>query len=257
MSLRPSLMAREDGFTLIELLVAILYGVVVTGALFAILEVSLRQTSRVNDRVQATQLGRTAMTNVVDELQTACLARKFAPIQATSTANKLIFITGTGEETLLEYKKVFRHEIAWTGTYPGVGKLTDKSEQATSGTWPTFSFTGSTPTTRVLAEYAYNSSAVGTSKQAEVPVFKYYKYATKAEPGTSETPVGALTAYSTNATVLTTAQAEGTSAVLVSFATAPTNNYTALGRPAEFHDLVTFAFASPSSEASIVDGPCQ
>ena len=111
-------LGRNDGFTIIELLMAIMTGVVVTGALYAILEVSLRQTSRVTDRVQATQLGRIAMTNVVDELHSTCLARKFAPVQEKSTAKELIFINGTGEEALLSSSKVFKHKIYWGGTYP-------------------------------------------------------------------------------------------------------------------------------------------
>ena len=40
-----------------ETMVAMLCGVVVTGALFAILDVSLRQSSRITGRVQATSSG--------------------------------------------------------------------------------------------------------------------------------------------------------------------------------------------------------
>lgn len=98
-------LGRNDGFTIIELLMAIMTGVVVTGALYAILEVSLHQTSRVTDTVQATQLGRIAMTDVVDELHSTCLARKFAPVQEKSTSKELIFINGTGEEALLSSSK--------------------------------------------------------------------------------------------------------------------------------------------------------
>ena len=43
----------ERGFTLIEVMVAMVVGLIVIGALFAILEVSLKQNARITDRVQS------------------------------------------------------------------------------------------------------------------------------------------------------------------------------------------------------------
>ena len=75
----------EHGFMLIEILVGLLSAVVVTGALFVILEVALHQTARIADVAQATQLGRTAMTNIVDKLHSVCLAPQFTPVESGST----------------------------------------------------------------------------------------------------------------------------------------------------------------------------
>jgi type II secretory pathway pseudopilin PulG len=245
----------EDGFTLVEMLVALVGGVVVAGALFAILEVSLRQTVRVTDRVQATQVGRTAMTSIVDELHSACLARvEFAPIQAKSNGSELRFTTGFGEKPVPEYKEVFRHKIVWTGTYPGAGKLVDYTYPATSGTWPNkfvFEEAVATPVNGVIvAENIYQQSST-------VPIFQYYKYNSVANGGGLETPSGALTLETPPAEGFSVTAAQTLAGVRVSFLAAPRNNNTAGGRTALFSTLVTLAFAAPSSESTITDGPCQ
>ena len=88
----------EHGFTLIELMVAILTGLVITLALYAILEVSTKQTALIANRVQANQSGRLTMTKVVDELHSACFAEAVAPVLEGSGPTKLIFENAYAEK---------------------------------------------------------------------------------------------------------------------------------------------------------------
>ena len=250
-----AIVRQDAGFTLIEVLVAMVIGIIVTGALFAILEVSLHQTARINDRVQATQLGRTAMTKMIDELHSGCLAREFAPVKSGSGPKELKFATGFSEKTQLEPSEVFEHRITWDEKEPG--KLTDYTYNAEKASvWPAFKFEEAKLASKELV--ASNVYRATNKAKEKVPIFQYYKYATKASLGTSETASSTLTQIALGEKETLTAEgAKSVAAVQLSFSQAPTDNNLALNRPVEFSNLVTFAFASPASESTITDGPCQ
>jgi hypothetical protein len=233
------------GFMLIETLVAMISAIVVTGALFAILIVSLHQTSRITGRVQATQLGRTTMTRMVDELHSACIAREFTPIQSKSSETELIFISGVGTEAVLS--KAFLHKIAYSKTE---GMLVETTIASSSGEWPNFEYK-STPTTRRIGEYISQSK----NSEGAIPVFQYYKYAE------STNTTNAVTTLSTTPIKL---EAGGLTATQSKEAAAVQINYTA-GAPEgkqykptiELSDQVTLAFTAPSAETPIVAKPCE
>lgn len=236
----------EHGFTLIETLVAMISGVVVTGATFSILIVALHQTSRITDSVQATQLGRTTMTRVIDELHSACIARKFTPVQEGSSGTKLIFVNAYSKESVIKKAEAYEHEIEWS---TATQKLTDTVIPASSGEWPNFTF-ASTPTKTVLGEHISEQGGGST------PIFRYYEYGETYNSGSSE-PVSTLVEMKNVPSSGMKAEAANVAAVLVSFTTKPIDGQTALSRAAEFSNQYTFAFGAPSSETTIVDGPCQ
>jgi type II secretory pathway pseudopilin PulG len=235
----------EHGFTLIETLVAMISGVVVTGATFSILIVALHQTSRITDSVQATQLGRTTMTRVIDELHSACITRKFVPVQAESSGTKLIFINAYSKESVIKKPEAYEHEIEWNKV---TEKLTDTVTPASSGEWPNFTF-ASTPTKTVLGEHI----AEGETP----PIFKYYEYGETYSSGSSEPVSTLIEMKNIPSNGMSATEAGKVAAVLVSFTTKPVDGQITLSRSAEFSNQVTFAFGSPSSETKIVDGPCQ
>lgn len=254
--------ARDDsGFTLIETLVAIVTGVIVTGALFAILEVALHQSARVVDVVQATQLSRTTMTRMVNELHSACIAPKFTPIEKGSTENELIFINGYSKESQIPLSSAsategqlgaYLHKIKYESS-----KLVDYTYPSTGGVWPNFTFSGTASPAKGV-RIGENISQSETPAKLPVPVFQYFKYATESSGG-AETPLGTIstTAQPGAKAGLSEAEAAQTASVLISYRTASANKDTRQNRSVDLSSQVTLAFSAPNSEATITAGPCE
>jgi len=243
------------GFTLIETLVAMVTGLIVSGALFAILEVSLHQSTRLSDVAQSTQLGRTAMNRVVDAMHSGCIYESFAPVQVGSTKTKLILVSGYSEETEVPTKAtnatgIHKDEFELNTTN---NRLIDKSylsaseESAGKYKWE--------PVKEVrLGENVKQIPVTGKESEKE-PVFKYYEYATSAT--TSATVASNTLSEIKEVKELSAEQAKKVAAVEVRFKMLPTDNNEALGRSVNLNSLVTFAFSAPDSEATIKGGPCE
>jgi Tfp pilus assembly protein PilE len=261
--LRPTLnRLRRDqrGFTLIETLVAMFSAVVVVGALYAILDVSVQQAARVSDVVQATQIGRTTMTKVVGELHSACIASEFEPIQvgsmeATNNSEaKLVFINAYSKEA--EITTAFEHEIVWQKS---TGLLVDKEYKSSGGTWPKFTFPTTKTETR-LGEHISENENTETKKFE--PMFQYYKYTKESSKLSSETEgLSTLKLLSLETkgaeNVLTAKVAEEAAAVEINFRQAPVDNYTGEHRSTDLKSLVTLSFSVPNAETPIEAKPCE
>src|SRR4029077_920224 len=244
----------EQGFTLIETLVAIVTGVIVTGALFAILEVSLHQSARVVDVVQATQLGRRAMTKMPRELHSACLAPKFTPIQEKSGPNELIFINAYSNKAIIPTASespaegAYEHKIKYESNM-----LVDWAYPSTGGSWPKFTFSKTASPTKGTRLGENISRSVTEGK--EVPIFQYYNYATESS-SSSTTPLGTLNTVAMT-TPLSEEKAAEAASVLINFRAASADNNSALNRSIDLSNQVTLAFSAPNSEAVIEAGPCE
>jgi prepilin-type N-terminal cleavage/methylation domain-containing protein len=250
---RPRLHWRQqDGFTLIEMLVAMVIGLIVSLAAFALLSVTTSDVGRINERTQATQNGRVGLEKIMAELHSACVAVTVNPIQEGSTATTIKFISeasplNTLKEPSSSLATVRLHEIAYAS-----GTLAEKSWRST-GEPPGYKFnTAETPTKTLLMTGV---------EEGSTPIFQYFRYYIESDAAVQQghANVGQIdpTPVSVPPTGLTKTEAERISEVTVSFSALPQRKEGTgydRGRPVAFEDSAVFRLA-PSSEAS-ENEPC-
>jgi type II secretory pathway pseudopilin PulG len=251
----------EDGFTLIELLVAMISGITVMLALVAVLAFSTRQETHLANVSQATQLGRIAMTKVVDELHSACLAPGFAPILENSGPNELRFVNSYGKEAVISKTEVAEHRIVWNEK---AETLTDFTYLATKEeTWPHFKYSETaTPANGVLiAKHVTQLETEGK----KLPIFQYFSYDLES----NESASSGLNMLNTTPlkTPLEKEVALTAASVTISFnvgsGTTTTSLSNTLGKTLAKdvgdgqQSQVTLSFSVPASEAESVDTPCE
>lgn len=233
---RRSLIRGERGFTLIETLVAILTGVIVTGATFSILDISLSQSARIADRVSADQRGRIAMEKILLELHSSCVSIGANPIQTGGESTTIKFLSQTGSEP--SFATMTKHEL-----YLKEGTLKDASYQSTGGTEATkWTFPGAPTSTTTLL------TGVSQSAEGVTPVFEYFKYeiagAKKGQLSTTPLP-----------TPLSAADAKATAKVTISFTTTPESGNKKADRLVDLSDSVVLRL-TPSVEIG-GNEPCE
>jgi type II secretory pathway pseudopilin PulG len=251
---RPSLrnrLAGDSGFTLIELLVGIATALVVVGALMGLLVVSQHQTSILRDVVQATQYGRTAMTRVVDELHSACIAKEFAPVQKESTASKLVLVNAYSKEAEIKAGERTREDIITFNK--AAGALIDETIPSSGGEYPRFTFAGAPTKTTIGTNITETGAGVKAS-----PIFTYYEYSKEieAEGATGESST-LKKIESVPAKGFSENEARAIAAVGITFTAAPASGQETVGRSVNVNTLVTLAFSAPNTEAVVKDGPCR
>jgi Tfp pilus assembly protein PilW len=258
-SVRP-----EHGFTLIETLVAMLSSAIVVGALVLLFEITINQTTRINETSQATQSARIAMTKIVDELHSACLAQGFMPVRETSTPQMLRFAAAFSEKENIPYTAAAEREIAWNKSNEA---LTEYKYAGISGENGKIKFNESTKETSSGTRIAEKIAPESGKAPA---IFRYYRYSTSASSG-SEASTQALEEISLKEgeELKTKIAAEGktaaeVAAVTVTFKTGVYRNELLANEtkaknavPSELSTQVLFAFAAPNSEAPITAKPCE
>jgi len=159
----PSL-RDESGTTLVELMVATAAATVVFSALTMVLITTMRSSARISARVEADQNARLASTRVMEQLRSACVAPRVAPIRAGSTGTSLRFIHQVGSGAVLT-PVLSRIDL--------VGNtLTQYDYKALPGTSaPTWGFNEETPTSQRLLATGISPIPPSTS------IFFYKAYA--------------------------------------------------------------------------------
>lgn len=246
----------QRGFTLTEMLVAMVAGLVLTGALLAILEISLRQTTRLTDRVQVDRSGRTAMGNIVDELHSSCTGFGATAIQPPSAtpvsplaslgATNLWFLSSYASSTSSSpaVSKIFLHDINWTAT-----GTSNTGEQL--GTLRDYSFTGSGEpnywTFPTLSTSNANSRILATNvvPVTSSTVFEYSHYDTNPK---NINTYGKLVATSPSE-LASVAENKKIAEVAISFKQAPEKADTRRGHTTEFNDSVVLRLTPPETAA--------
>lgn len=222
----------ESGMTLVELLVATSAGIVVMFGIVAALVVTLHATGRVTSRVEANQRARIAMTKVVNQLHSACVTPRLAPIlEGDDTEITFLHQTGVEVQPIPIKSTIYLEDET----------LKERNYEATGGEVANWTFPESDePTsTETLA------TGIGTLSTS-TPLFSYFAYA----DGQVE------------ANRLTTPLEEAAARVVqvdIAFQAAPRNTPVAdeVGAPTGLQSSVELRLTPPAQNTDVSDLPCQ
>lgn len=223
---------REDerGTTLAELLVGLSMGMVVMLGLTTMVVLSMQSTTRVTTRVDSTQRGRLVLTRVIDQLHSACISPKLAPVQKESSTTSIRFVHATGSAV---------SPVPTLSVISLSGETLSQSDYTWKEGNPPFWTFNTTPasTTTLMTK---------VKPIPGKPVFSYYGYS-----------LGALSETAFLAPLSET-DALHTIAVAFAFMTSPAKGTAAAETdPTRLQDSVSFRLSSPSYNPTAPSLPCQ
>lgn len=157
-------LADERGTTLAELVISMAIGMVVLSALAMVMIVSMHASARVTERVHATQNARVTLTRVIEELHSACVVPKVAPVQAGSSGTMLSFSHALQSEgssasvkpvkttITLKGTRLEERQYAWLGTTPPTFAKTESGKPVTIAT----NIIPTPPSSSIFSYYTYS-----------------------------------------------------------------------------------------------------
>ncbi len=241
----PPSLRDERGFTLVEMLVALVTGIAVVLATLSVLDISVSQSSRIAERVDANQQARLAMEKVMLELHSSCTAYEATPVREGSTAEALEVVSQPSSKAYLT--KVTKHVIAYseaTHTLTDTAYASTNTPEELNTPWK-FPPPANPTSRQTLLTGVYKSVVKeGEVIKEVVPIFRYYKY---VGGGLSGTPI-------TVSSELGKENAENTAEVTVSFTTAPTSGRISGDRTVDLSDSAVLRY-DPAS-ATGANEPC-
>jgi Tfp pilus assembly protein PilW len=220
----------ESGITLIELMIALTSGLVIMAAITLAMLMTIRETDRVTSHVEANQRARLAMTRIVNQLHSACVAPQLAPVQEESTGSVLRFVHQVGSQIA---PIPVMSEISLSGT-----ALSQSDYEVVGGTAPDWIFS--------TAPFSTEQLMKGVGQVSETtPVFSYYSYSNGAISSTPlTTPLGTNAASAVQVSIAFEAAPEPPVSEDESAAT-------------EIQDAVLLRLTAPAYSSATNNLPCQ
>jgi len=221
----------QGGYSLIELVIAASAGVMVLMGLFAMFDLSVKNSAQVTQRVDANGRAKPALQQLMNDLHSACTGPNIAPILSGSTSTELRFQTATGNSVAPTPAK---HVVAFQG-----GTLTERVYPAIGGANPAWTYSASPSSTRVLLQ------DVSVPDAADGPAFSYYA-----------SQVGVIQA---NRLPVPLSAADAARAVQVKVGLQVAPSYQGVDDPnaaVTLTDAAVFRFSPFSEDPTKVNGPC-
>jgi prepilin-type N-terminal cleavage/methylation domain-containing protein len=153
---------EQGGFTLPELILAMAIGTMTLLAVFALLDTTVKQSSAVAGRVNATQRGRIAMDTITRQLRSQVCYNATTPAVVSATADSVRFHVDLSDGT----KTIQQREIVFN---PTTRKINER-------TWPGSGSPITFPTMTLDRMLLDDVTRAVDSGGATLPVLRYYAY---------------------------------------------------------------------------------
>ena len=152
----------EAGFTLPEIIAAMSIGLMTLLAVFAILDTSVKQSSAVAGRVNATQRGRIAMDTITRQLRSQVCYNATTPAVVSATADAVKFHVDLSDGT----KNIQQREIVFN---PTTRKINER-------TWPGTGSPLTFPTKTIDRQLLNDVTRAVDQFGNPIPFLRYYAY---------------------------------------------------------------------------------
>jgi prepilin-type N-terminal cleavage/methylation domain-containing protein len=159
----------QDGVTLPELLVAMTIGLATVLAVYAILDTTMKQSSRVAGRVNATQRARIAMDTMTRQLRSQVCYSAVVPALVSGSSDAVRFHVDLSDGS----RAIEQRELAFS---PTAGTI---RERVWPGQGAPLAFPTRTVDRELVGEVVRAKDPLGN----QIPVFRYYAYNSPAPPG--------------------------------------------------------------------------
>lgn len=162
----------ERGTTLVELIVGISMASILIFAMTMVIVVTMHASARSSAEVSSTQLSRNGLSSIIQQLHSACISPRVAPIWEKSSGTELVFTHSTGSEVtakpvksaiVLKEGTLTQYDFASTGSISPPWTFAEKASATKQ------LMTGVEPIPPSTAIFNYYSSTNGQISSTPLP----------------------------------------------------------------------------------------